>query len=348
MSFQRFIPIASFALLICAGTLHAGAAPTMTGVQYEEINRLLPSPATPPPPGSFAADVAAIESPPPDAQPKKKHGLLGAIVSGNIGDIAGDQISNSLERSLGGSFAGLTQGRVERYSYYGSWMRTDEVLAKTATIRKCDLHQTIELDLEKKTYRIIDTTPAAAGSTPVSTPAPARHTAPPSPEPPGSGLLDLTSTVRAFGTMLIDGLNTQHFQSTNSVALTQATGSCRNGSFSISQEQYFSGFAEPHAICPVDFKASAAPSYPREPSQLVARGGCRPTITQHVSGPPEPAGKLALYSLMTMSSGGAQPNAKATGESQTFSFLTERGNVHALSAVDRTLFDIPSDFTKVP
>jgi hypothetical protein len=347
MSFQRFFPIASFALLICAGTLHAVAAPTMTGVQYEEINRLIPSPATPPPPGSFAADVAAIESP-TDAQPKKKRGLLGAIVSGNIGDIAGDQISNSLERSLGGSFAGLTQGRVERYSYYGSWMRTDEVLAKTATIRKCDLHQTIELDLEKKTYRIIDTAPPAAGSTPLTTPAPARHTAPPSPEPPGSGLLDLTSTVRALGTMLIDGLNTQHFESTNSVALTQATGSCRNGSFSISQEQYFSGFAEPHAICPVDFKASALPSYPREPSQLVARGGCRPTITQHVSGPPEPAGKLALYSLMTMSSGGAQPTAKATGESQTFSFLTERGNVHALSAVDRTLFDIPSDFTKVP
>ena len=50
---------------------------------------------------------------------------------------------------------------------------------------------------------------------------------------------------------------------------------------------------------------------------------------------------------MTMStSGGASPAGGTATPS--FSFLTERGNVHALSAVDRSLFDIPSDFTKIP
>src|SRR5271166_869560 len=104
--------IVSFALMVGASALHANAAPTSTGMQFDEINRLLPAPATPPPPGSFAADVAAIESPSPE--PKKKHGLIGAIVTGNLNDIVGDPASTALSRMLGPAFAGLMQGRVDR------------------------------------------------------------------------------------------------------------------------------------------------------------------------------------------------------------------------------------------
>ncbi len=347
---KRFLSLVSFAFLAGAGTLYAFAAPTSSGMQYDEIDRLLAAPATPPPPGSFAADVAAIESPSPE--PKKKHGLIGAIVSGNLSDLAGDQLSNAMTRMLGPAFAelaSLTQGRVERYSFYGSWTRVDDILAKTATIRKCDLHQLVELDLDKKTYRIVDTSPSPTANVAAPVPGPARHPSPAaSPEPPGSGILALTRTVRALGTMLIDGINTSHFASTNAIAMSQATGSCRNGSFSVTHDQYLSGFVQPHALCPVDFTATPARSYPREPTQMVARGGCRPTVTESSSGPPEPSGKLALYSLMTLSSSGGAASGRPSSAPQSFSFLTERGNVHALGVLDRNLFEIPSDYTKLP
>ena len=204
----------------------------------------------------------------------------------------------------------------------------------------------IELDLDKKTYRIVDTTPKPeTAATPP--PAPAHHSAAAAEQAPGTAVLELTRTVRALGAVLIDGINTQHFTSTSSIAMTQATGSCKDGTYGVTRDEYVSGFAQPHAICPVDFHGSSS-SYPRAPEQMVARGGCRPTVTSHASGPPEPSDKLALYSLMTMNASGAGSPPPSGGAPAGFSFLTERGNVHALSAVDRALFDIPSDFTKVP
>ena len=148
------------------------------------------------------------------------------------------------------------------------------MLGKSATIRKCDLHEIVELDLDKKTYRIVDTTPK-----PDSVPSPApkawRRTAPD--EAPGTAVLEMTRVVRALGAMLIDGINTQHFQSTSMIAMTQATGSCRDGSYSVARDESLSGFAQPHAICR-HFHAPAS-VYPRQPEQMVARGGCCPAVT---------------------------------------------------------------------
>ena len=330
---KRTIVLVSFALLACVAALRAGAAPMAAGIQYDEINRMLPANATPPAAGTFGADAAAIESPPPD-QTKKKHGLINALMSGQLIDP---------DSAVSNPFAALLQGRLERYSYYNNWERVDDVLAKTATIRKCDLHQLIELDLDKKTYRIVDTTPKAESASSSPVPTTAHHAGATAEQAPGGGVLDLTRAVRALGTVLIDGVTAQHFSSSNTIALTQATGSCRDGTYAVTRDEYVSGFAQPHPICPVDFHAPAS-VYPRQPEQMVARGGCRPTVTSHVSGPAEPVDKLALYSLMTMS--GSSAGRSRSGAA--FSFLTERGNLRALSAVDRSLFDIPSDYTKIP
>jgi len=328
---KRTIAFVSFALLAALAAVGAGAAPMATGIQYDEINRMLPASATAPPPGAFGSDAASIESPPPD---KKKHGLIGALMSGQLIEPNAAALN---------PFADLLQGKLERYSYYGSWERVDDVLAKSATIRKCDLHQVIELDLDKKTYRIIDTTPKA-DSAPSPVPAPSHHATPAPGQAPGTGILEVTRAVRALGAVLIDGLTAQHFQSSDTIVMTQASGSCRDGTYAVARDAYLSGFAQPHAICPVDFHGPAT-AYPYQPEQMVAHGGCRPTIATHVSGPQEPADKLALYSLMSLSASNA---AQSKSSPAAFSFLTERGNVRALSAVDRTLFDIPSDYTKVP
>lgn len=75
-------------------------------------------------------------------------------------------------------------------------------------------------------------------------------------------------------------------------------------------------------------------------------GGCRPTLTFHSSGPPIPAGKLSLYTLVTMAAG-ATPAPAASGSSGV-GFLTERGNIRTLGATDAGLFAVPADFTKTP
>jgi len=317
----------------------AGAAPTPSGVSYEEIDRLFIGAATPPPASSFAADYKALANG-NAGLPKKKRGLLGTIMNANAGESAGEQIA----ASFGDTLAGLSQGRLERHSFYNNWERVDNVADESATIRKCDLHQIIELDLDKKTYRVIDTSPKAeAPDTARAAPA-TRRPAPASPAP-GGGVLEIAHVVKALGSMLIDGINTLHFESANAIVLSQATGSCRNGPSSVNEIRYVSGYAQPHPICPVDFTAPAR-LYPREAEQMVARGGCRPTVTAHSSGAPEPTGKLSLYLFMTFA-GNADAHA-APAASGSFSFFTERGNLHALGASDTSLFEIPSDYTKAP
>jgi len=339
--------------------VRAAAAPIATGMQYDQIDRLIAAKASPPPPNSFASEYAALDGDASDAAAeKKKRNLLDAIVRRN----GGDDKPETLFGGLGTAFASIGKGRIRRYSFYSGWERVDDLLANTATIRKCDLHQLIELDLTKKTYHIVEiaapaATPESEESAPAASarPEPSPSTRPAPSERPvshrddatGTALLDYMRIVRALGAALIGGATAEHFQSTNTIAISQATGSCRDGTFTIAQDEYFAGYAQPHAICPVDFNAPPR-DYPRDPLQLVARSGCRTTVATHVEGAAEPAGKLALYSLLAISGRVAGPSASGSPPSGEFSFLTVRGNAHALSRIDAGLFEIPSDFAKLP
>src|SRR5450631_2475389 len=183
-SLFRFIAAVSLVLVLPA-VPHAASGP---GLQYDEIVRMVVG-ATPPPPGNFQADLAAISSPAAVAAteaPKRRHGfgnlgaLAGGILSGNVGGavagaatdtVVGNAMDAQMDRMLAattGAFAGalrgLNAGRVERHSFYAGWERIDDVAAQTATIRKCDLHQVISLDLAKKTYSIQDPTARSAAT----------------------------------------------------------------------------------------------------------------------------------------------------------------------------------------
>jgi hypothetical protein len=62
-----------------------------------------------------------------------------------------------------------------------------------------------------------------------------------------------------------------------------------------------------------------------------------------------PAGKLSLYTLVTMNAGATPAPAPATTAGPTsIGFLTERGNLKTLTANDVALFSVPGDFTKAP
>ncbi len=362
-SLVRLTATVAFAMLLPA-VPHAAS----TGLQYDEIDRVI-SGATPPPPGNFSADAAAISSPAPVAASAapRRHGfnlgaLAGGLMNGNVaGAVAGGAtdalVGNALDAqvdrvmaqtggALAGMLHGLLQGRIERHSFYLGWERVDDLAASTATITKCDLHQIIRLDLTKKTYSMIDTADRSALAETTAEP-PKRHTrvrdtVPP--EAPGTAVASFTNVVKPLGAKRLEGLDTAGFDNTSTFALSQATGSCRNGNFAFHSKAYFTRFPAPGVSCPMT-AVPAVHSYPREPLNFVASGGCRPTFVAHASGPAVPAQNLSLYQTIGVSGAAGSPSPQAS-PAPGFVFLTERGNVHSLTSANAGLFEIPPDFVK--
>jgi hypothetical protein len=352
----------AFAACLAPGTPDAAPAP---GLMYDEIVRVLVN-ASPPPAGTFQTDLAAVQAatPAPALTPAPRRrgigglgNIAGAVLSGNpnaiaaatAGQVASNALDAALQRSLGAQFGALAaaanqflQPHLLRYAYWNGWERVDDVATQTATIRKCDLGQVIRLDLARKTYTIAtpDTETAV-----VATPSPRRpeRATPRSPEPPGTGVASFTSSTRSLGAQRIEGQSTEGYTTTTTFAMTQATGSCRNGSAGFESVEYLAPIARPPVNqCPL--RRAPIPETPVD-AAVAPSGGCRPTFTAQRSGPTPPANRLSLYSLVRVSSGsGAKPQPGSSG----IGFLTERGNLKTLAASDAGLFEIPQGFTKAP
>jgi hypothetical protein len=370
-SLLRVSAAAALAILVSPLTPSAAPAP---GLAYDEIVHVVVG-ATPPPPGNFQNDVSAINSQAanaatPSPAPRKRLGfgqIAGAVLGGggvgNIGGaVAGDAVSNAagnaLQNSLGGQFAALgasmrafLQPHLMRYAYYNGWERVDDVTQQTATIRKCDIGQVYTLDLVKKTYSVYDPNSEPAPSVPVP-PQQRGSRAPsgtPAAQPPGTAIADISTSTKALGPLRIEGQPTTGYAETAAFATTQSTGSCRDTSASLTTQQYLSALNRPAVTsCPVR-RAPVPESANEAVTPPQPTGGCRPTLTFHRSGPPVPAGKLSLYTLVTMNAGATPAPAPATTAGPTsIGFLTERGNLKTLTANDVALFSVPGDFTKAP
>ncbi|MDB5042311.1 MAG: hypothetical protein JWN27_3037 [Candidatus Eremiobacteraeota bacterium] len=355
----------AFAALIAPAVPSAAPPP---GLAYDEIVRVVVN-ATPPPPGGFQADVAAVNAPAPAASaPPRKRGIgglvnvAGAVLNGGgTGAVAGAVASevvatameNALEQSMGAQFGalgaaarGFLQPHLLRYAYWNGWERVDDVGAQTATIRKCDIGQVIRLDLARATYSVYtpDTEPTAAPAAP----APGRRGRAPAADPaqPGTMVADLTEATTSLGPLRIENQATTGYNATTTLSTTQSTGSCRDGSASIRTVEYFSGLTQPTVTsCPL-----RRPALPRTAGEVVTApaGGCKPTFTFHRSGPTPPTTKLALYALVSFS-GGASPAPQAAGSpAGGVAFLTERGNLKTLGPADSGVFEVPANFSRTP
>lgn len=352
---------AAVALAVFVAPAAPSAAPP-PGLAYDEIVRVVVN-ATPPPPGNFAADVAAIQTAPaaPSAPPRRRGlgniaNIAGAVLSGGganavAGAVASEAISASiegaLEASMAAQFSGLAasarsflQPHLLRYAYWNGWERVDDVAAQTATIRKCDLGQVVTLNLAQKTYTV-----SVPGSEPEASapPAPRRGRAP-DPQAPGTAVADLTETTRSLGPLRIENQPTTGYDATTSFTMSQATGSCRDGGASIRTVEYLSPLNRPAVTsCPI-----RRPLVPQTASEAVTMptGGCRPTFTVRRSGPTPPGSKLSLYSLVTFAQAGSGAATPPPGGG--FGFLTERGSLRTLGATDASLFEVPTGFTKSP
>jgi hypothetical protein len=315
------VGIALFAAFARNPSSTAGAAmpaPTPVAMQYEEIGRFVIS-GTPPPPGSFQNDRAAVIA--AESTPAPSHGLFAGI-------------QNSVNQAMS-TVKSLQTGILTRYTYYNNWVRTDDVANETAVIIKCDLRQYISLDLAHHTYKIASTVPSQS-------PMPSAAAAPYAPGPatssaPGTMDLTLTGSRQSLGPQTLDGIRTQGESSEMSMAMTNATGSCKNGSFSMSLTEYISNIHVPRPHCPVPHVR-----VPSSPQEWVTRsGGCTPRIHESGSGGGlmNEGDRLAMYRLMSIGGGDASGRA--------FKTVTEAGNVRWLEKPDADqLFAIPEGFTQ--
>ncbi len=301
------------------------------GLQYDEIVRMVLAPATPPPPGSFAdayAQVMADAQAQPSAEPAKHHGGLAGLMS-NISNM-GQQVQQAANQVQ----TLMKNGHLTRLAYYNGWVRTDDPVNKTATIDKCREHQLIQLDLAHKTYKTVDTQgkPQAC-----PTPAmPAANQRQEINEAPGTVDLSIASTAKGLGGLNIQGVPTTGSVDTTKMSMTNATGSCKNGSFEVQSTRYVSNLRVPRRYCPMP-KTTVAASTPVE---AVVHGGCKPAIKGGATGAywMRTGDRLELYDSMAMMSG------ENSGRFQT---VTQRGNVNWLTKSQAdALFSVPSDFTQ--
>ena len=301
--------------------------PAPVALQYDQITRMLAGPAMPPPPGSFGEDYQAALL----ATPNPFLARMRAYTTSPDGS----STLNSLAPGMMSMMTMLFGGAPTRYTIYYArgWIRTDDVVAHTATISKCDEHTIITLDLTKKTYTQESTGSKAApclGTAASPAPAPSLS--------PGTADVAMESKVESLGPMTIDGIDTNGTKFDMTMTTTNATGSCHNGSMSMSTVMYVSKIGQPRAFCPLPDNPLNAHSF----YDMISRGGCKPTM--HITADTSAAAafnpsNLQLYALVTFEMPSAQK--------RSFNILTERGHVAWLdqSQAD-ALFTIPPDFVR--
>ena len=296
------------------GAVAAAATPTPAALQYDEINRMIIPPATPPAPGTFQADYQALSAP-----QDSRHGL-GAVMNNVMGNP-----QEMMQR--------ISRGNLVRYTFYKGWIRTDRMIEQQATIEKCEQHQYITLDLNRKTYSIQDTQP------PCPTPSgmPAQAGGGDSSHPQG-GTADITmsGTSKDLGALSIDGIATVGYDQDMQMKTTNATGSCRDNNFSMTQTKYVSQVRVPRPYCPLPKTMSTGGMMARS-----SGGGCEPRM--HVSGTlagMNDADRLVMYLRMVFGQADS-PNGGG------MNMVVERGNLKWFSGPDAdALFVIPAGYSK--
>jgi hypothetical protein len=351
---NRRIAIAAVIAAVAAAALwqtHAGAAAKKpVALQYDTITRIAYGQKTPPPPGAFADDYAAIMSgvstetasaTAPQATPTpapRKRGLFSQISQIVTNGVPGGDNGNG-QGDQGNPYASamnqvnrMQLGTLVRLTYYKNWLRTDDPVDRTATISKCDLHQYVTIDYAHRTYSITNTAPKCAPAVPAAYKGPGRTQV--ENEDPGTGDVTFTATSQDLGPKTLDGIPTVGRNRAIELASTNSTGSCKNSDMKMQTLAYVSQIVPPRAYCPLPRTASA----PYSPESVVVHGGCKPRMHGSASGAGFTSNTLEMYMKMTMGTG--QGGAG-------FASVTERGNVKWLmESAAEALFSVPAGFTK--
>ena len=327
------LKIVAFAwiLAVLAGATPPGAHAASSGVQYDQLVKLVMGSQATPQPGTFESDwqastnaIAAANNQP------QHHGLFGGIM-------------NSLNQAKNAMSIFQTGAPSTEY-FWNGWQRSDDPSAQTATITKPQLHQIIYLDMKNKTYRIEDTTvhPITETPPPYERPQGPSGTPPPSPQP-GTAKVKITATSTSLGSKVVGGQQADGYKYDFKITSTQATGSCTNGTFETAMIVWDSRLPEPKLASVAGPPMRRRPVAPN-PELGNFKMGCKPTITARTHlGTSPPSDRLAMWELVALNAGAQTSQGTAAGG---FSTMIERGNVKTLGSADASLFEIPAGFTK--
>ncbi|HET6276467.1 MAG TPA: hypothetical protein VFE16_11110 [Candidatus Cybelea sp.] len=313
--------VAALATLVAAS---AAAPPTAvaasTGMAWDSVMKFsLEGDASSQQPGSFDSDYAAASA----VQMPDQGG--GGGIFGQI---------NKAKATAEATQQMMKTGSAQRHYIAGSKERSDNLFFQTATITDCSARTITTLDLRRKTYKVesMDSPSSGSGSSGGGS--------------GGSKFSDdgsriaLMVTNTALGARNVGGLPTNGYRSDMTITTTKTSGESQTEHGNM--VAYYSNDTSPGLNCWGGAGSGAAMGaagmammgkYSLIMRAIAAHGlSSRFSFTQ--SGPPLPAGKLAMFDAMTFN---------AQGHSVTVS--TENGNVRSIAAND-SAFSIPADFTQ--
>jgi hypothetical protein len=316
------LSLAAAAFALAVGAVPVPAPATGDGLAYDSVTRFVAGNDAPPPPGNFASDFQTAANPPPAGDaPKLPFGL-----GKSMGQM---QAAMSMFRT----------GTAERHFVAGKKYRVDHIALNTAEITDCGARTLTTLNLKDKTYTVVSldqSEPHGTGSGAPGKPGPA-------PSDDGTKVA-ISLTTRALGDKTLGGTPATGYDANFKTTVTKADGDAQ--SFAMETTAYYAAIAQPSEYCSQFLRPAASTGmgpgggvaamaqYQTAMRALRdAKGNPRFTVTS--TGPSLPAGKLALYELVTM-----------RGErGGSFNMLMERGDVHSIGENDPA-FSVPPDFTK--
>jgi hypothetical protein len=310
--------IAGAAILLAVASGPTGSAnAAATDLSFNEITRIVYG-ASPEPGsyknGSFDADFAA-------ATKKQAHGLFAAVQN---------------------AMSAINNGFASTYYYLDNMERQDDLRENTGTITMPDKHQIIHLDFNNKTYYIETPSPqqlqGGAPTMPPMTPQPQQSQAPPQ---PGTEKVTITASTTSLGSKNLGGVDADGYQVTLKIVATDATGSCKNGTFGTSIIEFVSSYPEPQLRYPKPVGMAPRPLNTMAPEEMMAAPpGCKPKVTARLhSGPVAPEGRLVVWEQLTL-------NFSANGQQAGAGSVIERGDIKQLGSGDSGLFGPPAGFTQ--
>ncbi|GEM_PF-3866198 len=321
IGFGAAIVCAAIVLAVATGPVVPAHAAD-SALSYNEITKVITKGSPAPGSysnGSFDADWAA-------ATQKKAGGLFGMIKN------AMSMMSNGIPSSL---------------YYLNNMERNDDVKDATGTITIPAKREIIHLDYGQKTYWIATPNPAQETMEtppPQPQPQPQQSMAPPQ---PGTAKVAVTVTTTSLGSMNLGGVDTNGYQMTFKVVSTEATGSCKNGTFGTAMTEFVSSYPQPELRNPnPTMKPPPKMENPLLQPGLATVGspGCKPKVSATVkNGPTAPSGRLVIWEMLTFNLAGGATGQQAGG----ISTVIERGDVKQLGSGDSGLFDIPAGFKQV-
>jgi hypothetical protein len=308
---------ATIAPVLASPSAAATSAPapssSASGVMFDQIDRRLIGNATPPPPGTFAADLALIQqrdalaNHPNPSKPGLSLGNELATIALSYIPFVGNALAHKLfahNQQSAQAQALMNAGTLTRFAFLDDWSRV-ELPGQYAVIKRPDLGKTFVLDLRNKTYST-DKTPAAEQSQ--------------QPYASGTATLDSTVTWSSNQTLDIEGVTTTRYDADGALKLSEAAGSCANGTLQAKLTEYVTDGAEPATLSQIAIEPFVLPQ------------GCDPTIVRHVAGD-DPRGRFYLYRVVRVQGKNAH------------GVVSQRSNVRELGPADAALFAPPSDFT---